>query len=175
MAGRLHRDFDRITRAGHGVDPLGEKHRTLGRLHARFFGMTTVIQPDAENLAGLEWGEELGNLGGLAGFAESAVRVSVAAQGGAVGFLRAEMNGSLRVLVSDYVHSFIGNFFFCHLRRTAFSNSRDQPLASANTSVSRASPKESQTGMVAGLGQLSGNDHAQSHRDFAVLQAGEVG
>jgi hypothetical protein len=48
MAGCLHRDFDRITRANHGVDPLGEEHGTLGRLHARFIGMTTVVQPDAK-------------------------------------------------------------------------------------------------------------------------------
>jgi hypothetical protein len=40
--------------------------------------MTTVVQPDAENLTGLERGEQLGNLGGLTGFAESAVKISFA-------------------------------------------------------------------------------------------------
>jgi hypothetical protein len=49
--------------------------------------MVAVVEPDAENLAGLEWREQLGDLGLLGGFLESGIEASGAAHGGVVGFL----------------------------------------------------------------------------------------
>jgi hypothetical protein len=49
--------------------------------------MVAVIEPDAENLAGLEWRKQLGDLGRFGGFLESGIEVSGAAHGGLVGFL----------------------------------------------------------------------------------------
>jgi hypothetical protein len=49
--------------------------------------MVAVIEPDTENLAGLEWCEQLGDLGRFVGFGESGIEVTSAAHGGVVGFL----------------------------------------------------------------------------------------
>jgi hypothetical protein len=48
--------------------------------------MVAVIEPDAENLSGLEWREQLGDLRRLTGFVKSGIEVTRAAHGGLVGF-----------------------------------------------------------------------------------------
>jgi hypothetical protein len=66
--------------------------------------MAAVVETDAEDLARCERCEEFGDVSFLPGLLQAGVKVAGAAEGGAVGFLRAEVDGSRGVLVSDDVH-----------------------------------------------------------------------
>lgn len=88
-----------------GIDALDEQDWTFGKFGARFGGVATVVQADAENLGRHDGGEELGDIGGFTGGREFAIEKPMETFGRTVGAQCAEMSGAGGIEIADDFHT----------------------------------------------------------------------
>jgi hypothetical protein len=102
VAPQLPRQHDRIARVLHGARVLEEQHGMGWRGGVALGGVLLVVEADAEDVAGLEWCEQLVDLRHGAGVAERTEQVTLEKRHAAVGVEASQMGGAGGFEANDF-------------------------------------------------------------------------